>query len=93
MRIGFITSGNERDLAFAQQEGIPCVEINIHDDLERWESRKEQYKSLCERYGIEVTAMGLWGRNYISYDDSERERCFNELRRHIDLAAFLGAKV
>ncbi len=93
MRIGFITNGTERDLEFARAEGIPVVEINIHTDLTDWEERSESYRNLLEKYGIGVTAMGLWGKNYISPDPSERESCLQELRRHVDLAARLGARV
>jgi sugar phosphate isomerase/epimerase len=93
VRIGFITNGTEQDLQFAKENGFPCVEINIHNNLAEWEARKETYKEWLERYGIEVNAMGLWGRNFISPDESERERCFDELRRHIELASFFGAKV
>ena len=75
MRIGFITKGTEQDLQFAKENGFPCVEINIHNNLAEWEARKETYKEWLERYGIEVNAMGLWGRNFISPDESERERC------------------
>lgn len=93
MKIGFITNGTEEDLQFAKEQGIPCVEVNIHQNLAEWEARKENYRALLERYGIEVNAMGIWGKNYISPDETERQMCLQELKRHIDLAAFLGAKV
>lgn len=93
MRLCFITNGSEEDLKFASEEGIPCVEITIHNNLDWWEERAEGYIAMCKRYGIEVTAVGIWGRNYLSDDESERERCFNELERTINLSHLLSAKV
>lgn len=93
MQIGFISSGSEQDLQFALANGIPCVEINVHNDLDKWEARKEDFKAMCDRYGVQILATGLWGRNYISPNEEERQKCFDELRRHIDLAAFWGCKV
>ncbi|MFA4016771.1 MAG: hypothetical protein RUDDFDWM_001882 [Candidatus Fervidibacterota bacterium] len=93
MRLCFITNGSEADLEFASKEGIPCVEITIHGDLERWEERADEYLSMCKRYGVEVVAVGLWGRNYLSDDEHERKKCLNELERSIDVAKRLEAKV
>lgn len=93
MRIAFITNGTDGDLQFAKENHIPCVEINVHQNLAEWESRKESYKNLLTRFGIQVDAMGIWGRNYISDNEQERQTCLEELRRHIDLASFLEAEV
>ncbi|MCS7223204.1 MAG: sugar phosphate isomerase/epimerase [Armatimonadetes bacterium] len=93
MRIGFITNGTEQDLQFARSEGIPVVEVNIHQNLKEWEEKASSYQELLSRYGIKVNAMGLWGKNYISPDQSEAEHCLQELKRHLDLASFLGARV
>lgn len=93
MRIGLITNGTEVDLEFARENRIPCLEINIHQDLHAWETRKASYRTSLEKHGIEINAMGLWGRNYISHDEAERALCLDELKRVIDLCAFFGAKV
>ncbi|MCS7253035.1 MAG: sugar phosphate isomerase/epimerase [Armatimonadota bacterium] len=93
MRLCFITNGSEEDLKFASSEGIPCVEIAIHDNLEWWEGRYKEYLKMCHRYNVEIAAIGLWGRNYLSDEAEEREKCLAELARTIELASELGTKV
>ncbi len=93
MRLCFITNGSEDDLKFASDEGIPLVEITIHDNLDWWEGRSEEYLEMCHRYGVQVAAVGLWGRNYLSDDGGEREKCLSELERAIELSRKLNASV
>lgn len=92
MRIGFITRVVEDDFRFCEEHGIPCVEINLADDLSVC-GRAEEINTWRARYSVDLSHVGLFGRDYISDDPDERARHAADLRRCMDFAAEIGAPI
>ncbi|HEU4754358.1 MAG TPA: TIM barrel protein, partial [Armatimonadota bacterium] len=92
MRIGFIARPTAEDFEFAALKGFPCVELNLFDDLALLE-RAGEVRTWRQKYGIDLSAVGLFGRNYLADDAAEREQHLQALRRVAEFAAAVGAPV
>lgn len=92
MRIGFITNLTEEDFKFAKENGIPCVEYNCSDNLDFLE-KKEEIKKWKEKYKIDFSMVGMFGRNHISDSKEEREKIFSDVKKIIDFCSELEIPV
>ncbi len=90
MRIGFIARGLEEDFRFAKEHGIGCVEFNLAEDMTLCE-RTEEINGWRATYGVAISHVGLYGRDYLTYDEVDRERHWTDLRRAMDFAEEIGA--
>jgi len=92
MRIGFITNLVEEDFAFCQREGIPCVEINLNYDMAPL-GMAQKLNEWRTKYGVDISHVGLFGRDFISKDEFERAEHIKDLKKCMDFAADIGAPI
>ncbi len=90
MRIGFICDLSEHDFAFARQNGFKCVEFNGADNVE-FTSKASELATYVKEYGIDFNMIGLFGRNYISDDASERAKHLSDAKKTIDFCEAIGS--
>ncbi len=93
MRIGFISSGSAQEIAFAEEHELASIEINIHQAPSEYAKDQEAIHERLHKHGIELRAVGIWGRNFISDTGEERRHATEELLEAMDFAKFLGATV
>lgn len=97
MKLGFIgmndLAGLEADARFAADHGFAGLEFNYWGNFaELTAETVGQMRDLLDRYGVGCSALGLWGWNHLSENDSERETAREMLGRAIDFAVTLGAE-
>jgi sugar phosphate isomerase/epimerase len=98
MKLAFIglndLAGIEEDAKFAAENGFAGLEFNY------WAGFKDltadtvaQMRKILDRYGVDCSALGLWGWNHIAPDAEERRISLGHLERAIQFAETLGAGV
>jgi sugar phosphate isomerase/epimerase len=92
MRIGFLARPTEDDFEFAALKSFPCVELNFFEDLSALE-RSNDIRHWSQKYGIDLSQVGLFGRNYLSDDAAERDAGLRALREVARYAQRIGAPV
>lgn len=90
MRIGFIANPEQDDFEFAALKDFPCVEFNFSEDLAATD-RANEVNLWRRKYEIDISHVGLYGRNYLADDPSERDAHLAALRRVTDYARAVGA--
>jgi sugar phosphate isomerase/epimerase len=90
MRIGFIAHPTVDDLEFAALKDFPCVEFNFSQDLEA-ASRVAEINLWRRKFEVDISHVGLYGRNYLTDDAAEREAHLAALRRITDFVKAVGA--
>ena len=90
MRIGFICDLSEHDFAFARQNGFKCVEFNGADNVD-FTSKARELATYVKDYGVVFNMIGLFGRNYISDDPSERAMHLSDAKKTIDFCEVIGS--
>jgi len=98
MEIGFIgyndPAGVEADAKFCAEYGFSALEYNYWGDFKDVTLEKiQQKRKILDRYGVGVSAFGIWGWNHLSQDAAERKQAHEMLDRAIKFAEVLGAKV
>jgi sugar phosphate isomerase/epimerase len=92
MRIGFICDLSEGDFKFAADNGFKVVEYNGNYDMEFTKKGKELARYV-KKYGVDFNMIGLFGRDFICDDASERARHLADAKKTIDFCAEVGAPV
>lgn len=92
MRIGFICDLTEEDFKFAKDNGFKVVEYNGNYDMGFTEKGKE-LAGYVKKYGVDFNMIGLFGRNYISDDASERAQHLADAKKVIDFTEQVGAPI
>lgn len=98
MKLAFIglndLAGVEADAKFAAENGFTGLEFNY------WAGFKDltadtvvQMRQILDRYGVQCSALGIWGWNHIAPDAEERRVSLGHLDRAIQFAETLGASV
>jgi sugar phosphate isomerase/epimerase len=90
MRIGFIANPEQDDFEFAALKDFPCVEFNFSEDLAATD-RAQEVNLWRRKYEVDISHVGLYGRNYLADDPSERDAHLAALRRVTDYARAVGA--
>lgn len=90
MRIGFIARPRQDDFEFAALKDFPCVEFNFSDDLSALE-RASEVNLWRKKYEVDLSHVGLYGRNYLADNAAEREAHLGALRKVTDYAKAVGA--
>ena len=95
MKLAFIglndLAGVEADAKFAAENGFTGLEFNY------WAGFKDltadtvvQMRQILDRYGVQCSALGIWGWNHIAPDAEERRVSLGHLDRAIQFAETLG---
>lgn len=92
MRIGFIARPIEDDFEFAALKEFPCLELNFDEDLTALD-RTHDVNLWRRKYEVDISSVGLFGRNYLADDATEREAHLAALRRVTDYARAVGAPI
>jgi len=91
MKLGMITSPDERGIRQAANRGLDFVEfcINVGQDTSVYTDRVDEIKALIGKHGVDVGSIGQWGTQKFDDDGKllpEAERITKQL---IDVAAAL----
>lgn len=97
MKIGFIgrndLEGLKEDATFAREHGFEGLEFNYWAEFrDLSEDTVKQMRSILDEAGIECSALGLWGWNHISPQESERAQSLELLERAVEYGKILGAE-
>lgn len=92
MRIGFIARPVVDDFEFAALKDFSCLELIFSEDLEAL-NRVHEINNWRQKFGVDISTVALFGRNYLTEDAAEREKHFTALRRVTEFARAVGAPV
>lgn len=92
MRIGFIARGVEDDFRFCKEHGIRCVEFNLHEDMTLL-GHADQINAWRAAYGVDISHVGLFGRDFLAWDEVEVDRHVSDLKRCVEFASEIGAPI
>lgn len=86
MRIGFISDGSEEQLRFAAENGFASVEFDWYTgwDAQVTSEGRSAQRALLRKYGVDLQAVGLWGRNHLDPDPEARRKNHEDLKRILD---------
>ena len=97
MKMGFIgrndIAGLKEDAAFAREHGLEGLEFNYWAEFKDLsQDTVEEMRAALDDAGIACSAIGLWGWNHISPDESERAESLGHLDRAIEFGRILRAE-
>jgi sugar phosphate isomerase/epimerase len=98
MKLGFIgkndLAGVEEDARFSAEHGFEGLEYNYWATIEELTAETvAEMRRILDSYGIETSSLGIWGRNYITPDQEEREANLKQLERAVEFARMLDASI
>ena len=95
MKIGYIAMPrepvSEEECRLAVQEHVPYLELIFDDMTEEEFGWREEQRTLFQRHGIHIPAIGLWRRKF--WEDEFAEEHEAQLRRAIEYCAFVECPV
>lgn len=94
MKLGIITTHNREGIKRVRDLGLDYAEFDINaDDIKYVTENAEDIKAATAEYGVEICAVGRWGRNRLNKDLTVNEKEYKDECDLIDFCVETGCPI